>query len=184
MLCIWHCLFLILFPFFFIFFIFIFYFIFKIFFVPFILIDSPGLAVIDGLLVWLRFNFLPAVEYLFVILIHNRIKIEILLNVQKMLKVYNIQSGVLHGVYHTSNLKNEHISDFYIQNLKIHHFIKIRSKIKILMKLKIITSPPSISSSSTIGNTQNELHSSTTTELEMMMASLLVYNNLGLSSPE
>jgi len=106
---------------------FLFYFIFL---VPFILIDSPGLAVIDGLLVWLRFNFLPAVEYLFIILIHNKIKIEILLKVQKMLKEYNTQGGVLHGVYHTRNLKNVYISDFYIQNLKIHHFIKIRSKIK------------------------------------------------------
>jgi len=52
------------------------------------------------------------------------------------------------------------------------------------MKFKIIKSPPSISSSSTLGNTQNELHSCTTTELEMKMAFLLVYNNLVLSSPE
>ena len=84
-----------------------------------------------------------------------------------MLKEYNIQSGVLHGVYHTSNLKNKYISDFYIQNLKIHYFIKIRSNTKIMMKLKIITSTASISSSSTLGNTQNELRSSTIVELEM-----------------
>ena len=84
-----------------------------------------------------------------------------------MLKEYNIQSGVLHEVYHTSNLKNKYTFDFYIQNLKIHYFMKIRSKTKIMMKLKIVTSPPSVSSSSTFGNTQNELHSSTTVELEM-----------------
>ena len=84
-----------------------------------------------------------------------------------MLKEYNIQSGVLHEVYHTSDLKYKYTFDFYIQNLKIHYFMKIRSKTKIMMKLKIVTSPPSISSSSTFGNTQNELHSSTTVELEM-----------------
>ena len=67
-----------------------------------------------------------------------------------MLKEYNIQSGVLHEVYHTSDLKNKYTFDFYIQNLKIHYFMKIRSKTKIMMKLKIVTSPPSISSSSTL----------------------------------
>ena len=68
----------------------------------FFFIDSLGLAVIDGL-AWLRFNSLPAVEHLFVI--HNKINIEILLKVQKMLKECNIQSGIQHGVYHTRNLK-------------------------------------------------------------------------------
>ena len=81
-----------------------------------------NLAIID-VLVWLRFNFLLAVEHLFVI--PNKINMEILLKVRKMLKEYNIQSGVLHGVYHTSKLKNKYISNFYFQNLKNHYFIKI-----------------------------------------------------------
>ena len=78
------------------------------------LIDSPSLVVIDGL-VSLRFNFLPTVERLFVI--HNKINTEILLKVWKMLKEYNMQSGVLYGVYHTSNLTNKYISGFYIENI-------------------------------------------------------------------
>ena len=59
------------------------------FFPPFILIDSPGLAV-KGL-VWPRFNFLPAIEHLFII--PNKINIGILLKVRKMLKQNNGENG-------------------------------------------------------------------------------------------